>query len=392
MGFIARARQGRKWLTSCFTAAAMLVTPLGAEEGPAPVMAAPAAPALPAPALADRVPVIADSGGPAAVVCTGMLTPENVRELTGFGNVDDVTLASALIREMNGRNGTPLAVLAILEASDIVGIDLELLLIKALLESRLGVFDVPIGVDGAARGLYQFMPATWLKLFHDYGAQYQNGRYADLARDITVDSKFNASIADEDKKTAILALRSDERMAAFIKAMDIRNLERAQLRRMLRREPKPVDYYMLHLLGAPRATTFYNRLSRKPNGTATATFAREARYNRGVFYNNRGRARTYRQVYNHLSTLMETYTNLIQRAAAEGTAATAGCVPVLTFGQEPPPAKEIPPPRPVPRPPPEEMEKIRARAIAKGFVEAARVTPAPEGYRPFTRLFAPHPA
>jgi hypothetical protein len=99
---------------------------------------------------------------------------------------------------------------------------------------------------------------------------------------------------------------------------------------------------MLHLLGLPRTTTFFNKLDKTPNATARTAFRREARYNRGVFYNSKGRPRTYQQVYEHLGALMQNYIDLV-RDAGTGAEKDGGCVTPLRAGQTPPPPAPLPP-------------------------------------------------
>ena len=305
----------------------------------------------------------ANDNYPLRDLCLSDIDAANVRALTGFGDEKSLRAASALITQMNGRNGTPVAVLAILEASDATGVDFETMVAKAIIESRLGVFDRPIGVNGSARGVYQFMPVTWLKVFHDYGPQYKDGRYAELAKSIEFDRKGVPYVLDKTKEKEIQDLRSDPYVAAHLKALYLKHEETAQLRTLLKRDPKAVDYYILHLLGLPRATTFFNKLNKSPDSAARPAFKREARFNRGVFYNSRGRQRTYKQVHEHLDNLMQTYIQLVRDTAAAAQE-PGTCVTPLKIGQEPPPMAEIPPPIPVPRPPQEEIDRLLGRKAA----------------------------
>jgi hypothetical protein len=299
----------------------------------------------------------ANDNYPLRGLCLTDINALNVESLTGFKDEKALREASALITQMNGRNGTPVAVLAILEATDATGVDFETMVAKAIIESRLGVYDRPIGVNGSARGVYQFMPVTWLKVFHDYAPQYKDGRYAALAQEIKFDRKGVPYVLDKAKEKEIQDLRSDPYVASHLKALYLKHEETAQLRTLLGRDPKAVDYYILHLLGLPRATTFFNKLHKTPDVAARPAFKREARYNRGVFYNSRGRQRTYKQVHEHLDNLMQTYIQLVRDTAAAAQE-PGTCVTPLKLGQEPPPLAEIPPPVPTPRPPQEEIDAL----------------------------------
>ncbi|MBU0860058.1 MAG: hypothetical protein KJ667_08975 [Alphaproteobacteria bacterium] len=355
MAITGLAKRSRGWLTASFMAGATLVNTTASSyadvRAPAPLTQTND---LPLP----RLQAANDNG-----VCIADITPQNIQKLTGFTDMEALQQASALIRQMNDRNGTPIAVLAILEASDRIGISFELMIAKAIVESRLGVFDKPIGVNGSARGVFQFMPATWLSVFHDFGDRYENGKYTDLAKEISINSKGIPSVADKTKEAEILALRSDPRVASFLKAVYLKEVETPQLRSLLKRDPEAVDYYMLHLLGLPRMTLFMTRMAVVPSGKATIRFAREARFNRGVFYNSKGHARSYKQVYDHLGALMQNYIDLVRDTAAEAEK-SGECIDALTFGQTPPPPAPVPPPIPTPRPPQDEIDKLLGKPIA----------------------------
>jgi hypothetical protein len=344
------AKRTAGWLTATFTAVAVAVTPL------------PSTSVSPRDITFTNIP--ANDNYPLRGLCLTDIDANNVKSLTGFGDEKALREASALITQMNGRNGTPVAVLAILEASDATGVDFEMMIAKAIIESRLGVYDRPIGVNGSARGVYQFMPATWLKVFHDYAHTYKNGKYTALAQSVQFDRKGVPYVADKAKEKEILELRSDPYVASFLKAVYLRDEETAQLKTLLGRDPKAVDYYILHLLGLPRATTFFSRLAKTPDVAARPHFKAEARYNKGVFYNSKGRQRSFKQVHEHLDSLMQTYIQTVRDTAAAAQNANGVCVTPLQRGQEAPPMAEIPPPIPTARPPQEEIDKLLGKTPA----------------------------
>lgn len=353
-----RAKRSTGWLTASFMAVSSVIVSLTPSQSQG----------MPPQPTFTNLP--ANDNYPLRGLCLSDIDASNVESLTGFRNEKALREASALITQMNGRNGTPVAVLAILEASDATGVDFETMVAKAIIESRLGVYDRPIGVNGSARGVYQFMPVTWLKVFHDYAPQYKDGRYAALAQEIKFDRKGVPYVADKAKEKEIQELRSDPYVASHLKALYLKHEETAQLRTLLDRDPKAVDYYILHLLGLPRATTFFNKLHKTPDAAARPAFKREARYNRGVFYNSRGRQRTYKQVHEHLDNLMQTYVQLVRDTAA--AAQEPGmCVTPLKIGQEPPPMAEIPPPIPTPRPPQDEIDALLGRKPANSNTPSA---------------------
>lgn len=235
--------------------------------------------------------------------CTQTITQEELKRKTGFSNLEDFRTASAYSSFLRQMGQNPAAVHAILSASEETGVDFDLLIVKAMLESDLGRYDRPIHVDGAARGLYQFMPTTWLTLFAWFGDQYNDRQYRDLADAIRFDSRGNPYVNDQEKEQQILNLRNDYYISSFIKAMQIKHEDRPVLRNMLRHEPEIVDFYVVHFLGIPRAREFYDHLRREPDQAAADHFAREARYNRFVFYQN-GQPLSFRQVYDRLDGIV----------------------------------------------------------------------------------------
>lgn len=212
-------------------------------------------------------------------------------------------LAAALTEYLKQQNRDPAPVNAILEASEQSGMDFRIMLAVALLESDLGRRDAP-AVGGSARGLYQYMPATWLAAFARYGAGYEDGKYSALAEAIKFDREGNASIGNRAQRKEILALRSDHKVAAWIKAMHFKYDEGPALRELLSREPVLTDYYMLHLLGKKRTTVFYARYTGTPEASAPRILRKEARYNRPLFYDGK-KALDFAQVYRKITAMLE---------------------------------------------------------------------------------------
>lgn len=253
------------------------------------------------------------------------------------------------------------AITAIAVASYQTGIDFDLMVMKAILESQVGKYDEPI-LGGRARGLFHFMPATWLTLFSWFGGEFQGGVYADAAAQIKFDADNNPYLDDETLKSRILALRSDHYVAAFIKAKSIRHDERPLMRAILGREPNFTDYYVSHFLGLDRSKAFFRALRRTPDALAADLFPREAAdpNNRSIFYKG-PRKRTVRQVYNLLGAKVDaTLKRLDNRIAAiiKGDS----CLPLLVL--TPPPRMPLPVSPPAappgvpwyrPSPPPEEL-------------------------------------
>ncbi len=235
--------------------------------------------------------------------------------------------ASALAhsRKKNAQDVTPVSAIAI--ASYETGIDFELLIMKATLESQMGRYDEPL-LGGSARGLFHFMPANWLTLFSWFGADFDNGIYADAAKQIRFEGN-EPYVDDPVLKQKILDLRSDHYVSAFIKGMQIRKDERPVLRTVLGREPTYTDYYVAHFLGLERAKMFYRNLRNNPKSIAAPVMTRELSdpNNYGVFYRGKT-ALSFRQVYDRLDRII---TNILKNVDTEvkATMASHRCVPPL---------------------------------------------------------------
>lgn len=279
-------------------------------------------------------------------VCVQTIHPGSLENLTGYTEYSDFRTASAYASFLSQIGGNPVVLHAILNASEETGVDFDLMVVKAILESSLGKYDKPIHVNGAARGLYQFMPDTWLTLFAWFGDRYNNGQYKGLADAIRFDGNGNAYVNDRQIESQILALRSDHHMAAFIKAMHIKYEERPVLKRMLGREPELVDYYMVHFLGIPRAKTFYKHLKSNPDNPAAPVMKREARNNHFVFYNG-NKVRSFEQVYKRLERIIENRLDEVH-TISDDVLANESCTPPLHKDRMP--NYPAPPPSPVTAP------------------------------------------
>lgn len=240
---------------------------------------------------------------PAKPICVQNATPKTAGDYR-FRRLIAMKSASALAhqRREDGEPVDPVTAIAI--ASYETGIDFDLLVMKATLESRMGRYDQPL-LGGSARGLFHFMPATWLTLFSWFGGEFEDGVYAGAARKIKFDADNEPYVDDPVLKQKILDLRSDPYVAAFIKAKQIRYDERPVLRTVLGREPTYTDYYVAHFLGLESSKTFYRNLRRNPNGSAANVLTREAGdpNNRGVFYRG-NTALSFRQVYDRLGRVI----------------------------------------------------------------------------------------
>jgi Transglycosylase SLT domain len=195
----------------------------------------------------------------------------------------------------NGARASPEVASAIQKASASTGVDFAYLVAQAGQESSFQP-DAKAGTS-SARGLYQFVNSTWLKLVHDKGAAHGLGEYASQI-DMT-DS--GPKVADPIVRHQILALREDPTIAAAM-AAEYAKANGAQLQQDLGRAVSSTDLYMAHFLGTGGASKFLSALDTTPNTTGAALLPDAAAANRGVFYNSDGSPRTVAQIYNHFAS------------------------------------------------------------------------------------------
>lgn len=137
----------------------------------------------------------------------------------------------------------------------------------------------------SATGLFQFIDSTWLEMMNSYAAK------------VGVDTTGMS-------REQILALRGDPglstKMAALYAAENSKYLQR-----VLGINPNSTELYLAHFLGKAGAASFLMQMQANADApiTASGSFS-EAQIgaNRSVFYKKDGTVRTYREVYENMSS------------------------------------------------------------------------------------------
>jgi hypothetical protein len=179
---------------------------------------------------------------------------------------------------------------AVQKASARTGADFTFLMEKASAESSFN--PTAKAHNSSARGLYQFISDTWLRMVKSHGDKFGLGEYADQ-----IEIKNGKPCVDDcNVKQAILDLRNNPEISALM-AGQFSADNAAYLKSHTRSHVGAAELSLAHFMGANGAAKFLN--SRDTNGDAIAAevFPREARANRGVFYNSKGRARTFDEIY-----------------------------------------------------------------------------------------------
>jgi hypothetical protein len=177
---------------------------------------------------------------------------------------------------------------AIQNAAKTTGVNFTYLLEKAAVESG---FDPDAKArTSSATGLFQFIESTWLHMVKRHGDKHGLSEHA---AKITDDGRVTSAKARKE----ILALRKDPEIAALMAAeFDRDNYD--QLKENVGGNIGATELYMAHFLGAGGAGAFLNAMKKSPNMIAADLFPREARANRGVFYDSKtGAPRSMKQVY-----------------------------------------------------------------------------------------------
>jgi hypothetical protein len=198
---------------------------------------------------------------------------------------------------------------AIRDASLKTGADFGYLLSTAMRES--GLNSGAKAKSSSATGLFQFVDQTWLGMVKRYGARH--GLEA-AANTIGEDGKGHYSVASEEAKSAILALRKDARLSALM-AGEAAVETKKNLECALKRELCEGELYAAHFLGPGNARKLISLNGERPECFAAEEFPAAARANKTVFYNPDGSAKTVREVYAWATGLPEPAQSKVQASA-----------------------------------------------------------------------------
>ncbi|PWR19161.1 flagellar biosynthesis protein FlgJ [Zavarzinia compransoris] len=217
--------------------------------------------------------------------------------------------------------GVPADILTgIQTASARTGMDFSYLLAQAKLES--GYDAGAKAATSSARGLYQFIEQTWLKMVKDHGAEHGVGNLADA---ITKGADGRMKVADAATRKTILDLRHDPTLSALMGA-EFASDNKAYLERRLTRPVNSTDLYMAHFLGAGGASRFLAALDRSPASSAAALLPEAAASNPNVFYDKAGKPRSVKDIYARFAGKLEAAgatASAVITAQAEATVDTA---------------------------------------------------------------------
>lgn len=175
------------------------------------------------------------------------------------------------------------------------GVDFDYLLTTAKRES--GLETQAKSKTSSASGLFQFIDQTWLSVVKQHGDKHGLGDYSSQ---IERAENGRLNVADPAARAEILALRHDPKTASLMAGELTRDAATA-LQAKLGRAVSKGELYMAHFLGASGAARFISAAEANPDARAAESFSREASANRSIFFEQSGKMRSLKDVYDRLT-------------------------------------------------------------------------------------------
>ncbi len=185
------------------------------------------------------------------------------------------------------------------EASEISGVSFDYMMAKAGHESR---FEVNAAAErSSAEGLYQFTADTWLQQMKLHGAKYG---YARLASQIYRDGRGRYRVKNPQDREEILSLRRSPRISALLAAEFAKSNQKI-LNDQIGGDISPVDLYLAHFMGPSGAVMLLRADKFTPYKYAADLFPEAALANPPIFYNEKKKMRTVRQVRQRIEEIFQ---------------------------------------------------------------------------------------
>lgn len=280
-----------------------------------------------------------DAGPLAARTLAGLPTPENPAIWDGLPVADQEPSTPMLIAgdlaalpritqeagadavRFGARSVARRLVDTILKASEEAGVDPVYMM--ALADTESGFDTGAKAATSSARGLFQFVTATWLEMIRDHGARYGLGEEA-----ASVMGRRGAITVSGAMRGRVLALRDDPRVAALM-AAELVKRERGRVEAKIGRALSTAELYVAHVFGSAGAGRFLSLSSENPEAVAERAFRRAARANHSLFTRKAGGDRhslTVAELHGRIGGMIDRRLNRYQGVAA--LAGAPGGVPV----------------------------------------------------------------
>ncbi len=155
----------------------------------------------------------------------------------------------------------------------------------------------------SARGLFQFLDATWLELIREFGARHGLATEADA-----ITSRAGSLvITNRTLAKRIMDLRENPYVSAIM-AAEMSKRDQARVQQNVGRSLERSEFYFTHFLGAGSAMRLIRAKDMKPATSATGLFPQAARANRSLFTSRAGRKRrgvTVAEFHQRIENMME---------------------------------------------------------------------------------------
>jgi hypothetical protein len=203
---------------------------------------------------------------------------------------------------------------AVQTASAKTGVNFAYLMQKAGVES--GYDPTAKAGSSSATGLFQFTEQTWLQMIADHGAADGYGKYAAAIQE-RADGKLY--VPDGKLGQEILDLRNDPRASALMAAEYARD-NADDLQAAVGGKVGATELYLAHFLGSGGAAQFLNAMKANPSAPAASVLPQAASANNAVFYDDTGRAKTLKEVYDRFAAKFDGSTSSSFTAVATNNA------------------------------------------------------------------------
>lgn len=185
------------------------------------------------------------------------------------------------------------------EASEVSGVSFDYMMAKAGHESR---FEVNAAAErSSAEGLFQFTAETWLQQMKLHGAKYG---YAKLAAQIYRDGRGRYRVKNAADREEILSLRRSPRISALLAAEFAKSNQKI-LNDQIGGNISPIDLYLAHFMGPSGAVMLLRADKFTPNKYAADLFPEAALANPPIFYNEKKKMLTVRQVRERIAGIFQ---------------------------------------------------------------------------------------
>ena len=212
-------------------------------------------------------------------------------------------LADSLRAYMKAQKRDPALIDALYSSTQETGVSFELLTIKAMIESNLG--QSTIASQSSARGIFQYIDATWLSLIKRHGKKAGYSSYVKALKYDPIAKRYDVNEGSNISRQEVLDLRNNAQIASLIKAYQVID-EQAVLKEFKEgQSPTVTDHYIIHMMGIPLSRIFY-RLKNShspiiPAHLKNGMFNQAIALNPTFFYDDHKNALNAPQIYEHFA-------------------------------------------------------------------------------------------